>query len=556
MDREDGFDDEEAAAGAAAPLPPPCCSDGVGGGDAPVASTSSPSAASLPRFASFSGRPPLSRPSQNGGGGGGGSCRGGVSFDPSLSSRSGSAAATEPPAAAALEESHHHPQQQQQQWFRGERGIPGLAPLPRLVVPRSTDGGGEGGALGSGNDNTGRRVSVSLRATSASCEAETGGGSWHGGGTYLGAFASSSATAAAAAAAGNDDGARSGSGGSTSRNNSGGHRSATTTSPGNKYGLAISPMTGAPFSAGLWFPPAASFSGLGEEDERGKKKAATALTAVAFPRRRSSGTGAPPSAAASSSWCCWKGGNGRVAAGIGNVEEEEEEEEEGDEEQRRHASQGTQQLDLRRRRQPQNEQRRRHRPFLAAPLILSTEVASNLAYYSISVNLVIYLSRMLGHEPASAAATAHLWTVSFEEVFLLFRGRGVFQKSKRKNSHCRFPLLSQKQQGLQYISPLIGGALADCASIGRPLTILVSSAIFTAGLVLLTVQAALLGRASFLSPSSSSLPLSQSQPLPSSQQQLQRHKVLFTLSMVALSLGTGGIKPNVSPCGKKIVFLK
>lgn len=89
------------------------------------------------------------------------------------------------------------------------------------------------------------------------------------------------------------------------------------------------------------------------------------------------------------------------------------------------------------------------------------------------------------------------------------------------------------------------------------MTILVSSAIFTAGLVLLTVQAALLGplgRASFSSPSSSPLPLSQSQPLPSSQQQLQRHKVLFTLAMVALSLGTGGIKPNVSPCGKKRVF--
>lgn len=27
--------------------------------------------------------------------------------------------------------------------------------------------------------------------------------------------------------------------------------------------------------------------------------------------------------------------------------------------------------------------------------------------------------------------------------------------------------------------------------------------------------------------------------------------MLFTLAMVALSLGTGGIKPNVSPCGKK-----
>ena len=65
-----------------------------------------------------------------------------------------------------------------------------------------------------------------------------------------------------------------------------------------------------------------------------------------------------------------------------------------------------------------------------------------------------------------------------------------------------------------------------------------SSAVFTAGLALLTVQAALLG------------PLG-GEPLPSTQQQqLQRHKVLFTLAMVALSLGTGGIKPNVSPCGK------
>ena len=91
----------------------------------------------------------------------------------------------------------------------------------------------------------------------------------------------------------------------------------------------------------------------------------------------------------------------------------------------------------------------------AAPLILSTEVATNLAYYSVSVNLVLYLTSLLGANPAEAAAHAHMWT------------------------------------GLSYVAPLAGGALAD-AWLGRPLTILVAVAVFTVGLATLAAQAFLL----------------------------------------------------------------
>lgn len=78
---------------------------------------------------------------------------------------------------------------------------------------------------------------------------------------------------------------------------------------------------------------------------------------------------------------------------------------------------------------------------------------------------------------------------------------------------------------------------------------------FAAGLVLLTLQAALLGTAARGggggSSGSGSGAAAASLLNSSKQQQQQHHSVLFTLSMVALALGTGGIKPNVSPCGKR-----
>ena len=133
-------------------------------------------------------------------------------------------------------------------------------------------------------------------------------------------------------------------------------------------------------------------------------------------------------------------------------------------------------------------------PWLAAAAVLGPEIASNLAYYSISVNLVVYLSTVLGFSPGAAAAQAHAWT------------------------------------GLAYLFPLLGGAVADGIA-GRPLTVLGAAGLQAAGLVLLTLQAR------FLAPSTpGGRPPSGAEPA-------------FGLAMAALAAATGGIKPNVSPCG-------
>jgi len=145
---------------------------------------------------------------------------------------------------------------------------------------------------------------------------------------------------------------------------------------------------------------------------------------------------------------------------------------------------------------------RRPRAAAAVPLILSTEVATNLAYYSISINLVLYMTEALGKAPADAAAQAHLWT------------------------------------GVSYLTPLVGGAVADGA-LGRPLTILISVAVYTAGLAALTAQAFL------LPPSTRTGAAAARDAAPVA----AGGHALFTLAMVCVAVGTGGVKPNVSAAG-------
>lgn len=143
---------------------------------------------------------------------------------------------------------------------------------------------------------------------------------------------------------------------------------------------------------------------------------------------------------------------------------------------------------------PRSAARPRRPAWVAATAVLGPEIASNLAYYSISVDLVVYLSVGLGRAPGAAAAQAHTWT------------------------------------GLAYLFPLLGGAVADGVA-GRPATVMGAAALQAVGLVLLTLQAWLLA------------PAAPGAPPPAGAD------AAFGLAMAALAAATGGIKPNVSPCG-------
>ncbi|XP_024027406.1 protein NRT1/ PTR FAMILY 8.3-like isoform X2 [Morus notabilis] len=136
----------------------------------------------------------------------------------------------------------------------------------------------------------------------------------------------------------------------------------------------------------------------------------------------------------------------------------------------------------------------------ACYFILGTECCERLAFYGISTNLVTYLTNKLHEGNVSAAKHATIW------------------------------------QGTCYLTPLLGATLAD-AYLGRYWTIAAFSMIYFLGMCALILSASVPA----LRPAECTGSVCPSATL------AQQAVFLFGLYLVAL--GTGGIKPCVSPFG-------
>ncbi|KAL3151753.1 hypothetical protein ABBQ38_012730 [Trebouxia sp. C0009 RCD-2024] len=130
------------------------------------------------------------------------------------------------------------------------------------------------------------------------------------------------------------------------------------------------------------------------------------------------------------------------------------------------------------------------------PFILGNEFCERLAFYGLSTNMVIYLTRIMGCRPAFAATQVNLF------------------------------------EGTCYLTPVLGAWLAD-AHWGRYKTILVFSGIYFVGMVTLAL--------------STWIPGLQPPHEGDSANWIQNLALYGSLYIVAL--GTGGIKPNVSAFG-------
>ncbi|KAK9791573.1 hypothetical protein WJX73_008951 [Symbiochloris irregularis] len=146
----------------------------------------------------------------------------------------------------------------------------------------------------------------------------------------------------------------------------------------------------------------------------------------------------------------------------------------------------------------QEAPQRKHRSTLltVCPFILGSEFCERLAYYGLSTNLVIYLTRVMGEEPADAAIQQMLF------------------------------------EGTCYLTPIWGALLAD-SSWGRYKTILVFSIIYLLGMVALAATAWFPGLT----------------PGPDQDRATWTQNALLYSSLYIVALGTGGIKPNVSAFG-------
>ncbi|XP_021892802.1 protein NRT1/ PTR FAMILY 8.1-like [Carica papaya] len=136
----------------------------------------------------------------------------------------------------------------------------------------------------------------------------------------------------------------------------------------------------------------------------------------------------------------------------------------------------------------------------SAPFIIVNEVAERLAFYAIGVNLVIYLVMEMRESIPTAAVHVTAW------------------------------------MGSAYVFTLLGAFMAD-AYLGRFKTILVFSTIYSVGMVLLTLSAAI---DALRPPPCTAKPCTE---ITSG----QRGFLFLSLGLVAI--GTGGIKPCVSSFG-------
>ncbi|KAI8556852.1 hypothetical protein RHMOL_Rhmol05G0287800 [Rhododendron molle] len=135
----------------------------------------------------------------------------------------------------------------------------------------------------------------------------------------------------------------------------------------------------------------------------------------------------------------------------------------------------------------------------ACPYILGNECCERLAYYGINTNLVNYLKFQLNQTSVAAVSNVTNWS------------------------------------GTCYVTPLLGAFLAD-AYLGRYWTIATFSIIYVFGMTLLTLSASLHG----LKPQCDS----QNVCHPTGFQ-----AGIFYMGLYLIALGTGGIKPCVSPFG-------
>ena len=137
--------------------------------------------------------------------------------------------------------------------------------------------------------------------------------------------------------------------------------------------------------------------------------------------------------------------------------------------------------------------------FYTTPYICGQELGERLCFYAISSNLVLFLSKRFGYTPADASAATTSWT------------------------------------GVSYLTAIVGAFVAD-RWLGRFRTIALGSFLYLLGLVLLC-----------FSPSVYSPPVGRDGVALTSPSTTERAWLWTALYLV--SLGTGGIKPNVSTFG-------
>ncbi|MFS7952095.1 putative proton-dependent oligopeptide transporter family, PTR2 family proton/oligopeptide symporter [Helianthus anomalus] len=137
----------------------------------------------------------------------------------------------------------------------------------------------------------------------------------------------------------------------------------------------------------------------------------------------------------------------------------------------------------------------------ASPFIIANEAAERLSAFTVSASLVLYLTKEMKESLPDAATHVSDWV------------------------------------GATYLLMLLGAFLAD-AYLGRYLTVILSSAVYLVGMVMLTVSASV----NTLRPPPCTAPSN----CPSATQ----GQTAFLYSALALvALGTGGVKPNVPSFG-------
>ncbi|GIL61727.1 hypothetical protein Vafri_16126 [Volvox africanus] len=129
------------------------------------------------------------------------------------------------------------------------------------------------------------------------------------------------------------------------------------------------------------------------------------------------------------------------------------------------------------------------------PFILGNEFCERLAYYGLATNLVMYITTVMGGDPADAAIQVSVF------------------------------------EGTCYLTPLIGAYLAD-SRWGRYKTIHIFSSIYLVGMVMLALTSWLPGLT----------------PADGDEATWPQFGALIA-SLAIIALGTGGIKPNVSAFG-------
>ncbi|WOL08400.1 hypothetical protein Cni_G17153 [Canna indica] len=132
----------------------------------------------------------------------------------------------------------------------------------------------------------------------------------------------------------------------------------------------------------------------------------------------------------------------------------------------------------------------------ASLFIVVIEFGERLSYFGLATNLIIYLTRVLQEDVKTAAKNVNYWG------------------------------------GVTSMMPLLGGFIAD-AYLGRFSTVIVSSLIYIAGLILLTMTQVI--------PSL--------KPCDTCDRSLRLHEIIFFLALYMVSVGTGGHKPSLESLG-------